>query len=99
MAEAKNRRCRLGLASSDGRFPAEFYGVSPEGLTFSLMSLGGSSYIGPGGNVNRGEEFRWKIVDTEKLNLTQTVQQCAEIIGAIDTEKPLRLLDGRPVPG
>ncbi|WP_019001642.1 hypothetical protein [Succinimonas amylolytica] len=61
MAEAKNRRCRLGLASSDGRFPAEFYGVSPEGLTFSLMSLGGSSYIGPGGNVNRGEEFRWKI--------------------------------------
>ena len=45
------------------------------------------------------EEFSWKIVDTEKLNLTQTVQQCAEIIGAIDTEKPLRLLDGRPVPG
>ena len=61
MADLKKKPCRLGLVSHDGSFPAEFHGVSPEGLWFSVMSLGGNSYIGPGGSVNCGDEFRWRI--------------------------------------
>lgn len=59
MAE-KKRRCRLGPCSHDGTFEAEFYGVSPAGISFSLMNLDGSSYVAPGGSVTAGSEFRWQ---------------------------------------
>ena len=60
MAE-KKQRCRLGPCAHDGTFQAEFHGVSPAGIRFSLMNLDGSSYAAPGGSVSAGAEFRWQV--------------------------------------
>ena len=57
---AEKKRCRLGPCSHDGTFEAEFYGVSPAGISFSLMNLDGSSYVAPGGSVTAGSEYRWQ---------------------------------------
>ena len=57
---AEKKRCRLGPCSHDGTFEAEFHGVSPAGISFSLMNLDGSSYVASGGSVTAGSEFRWQ---------------------------------------
>ena len=57
---AEKKRCRLGPCSHDGTFQAEFHGISPAGISFSLMNLDGSSYVAPGGSVTAGSEFRWQ---------------------------------------